>query len=106
MEGIVVMLTSDDPNPPHIGNLPVNNLISLYYVLRIILVRIDFSIIQSTATHYRQKNGLLDTVLLRPVRDRFFVRLPWFFAGKIGFDFDLWFALRTRHLGKFLKKRT
>ena len=38
------MLTSDDPNPPHICNLPIDNLISLYYLLWIILVRIDFSL--------------------------------------------------------------
>ena len=38
------MLTSDDPNPPHIRNLPIDNLISLYYLLWIILVRIDFSL--------------------------------------------------------------
>jgi hypothetical protein len=37
MEGIVEMRTSDDPNPPHIGNLPIDNLISLYYVLWILL---------------------------------------------------------------------
>ena len=38
------MLTSDDPNPPHICNVPIDNLISLYYVLWIILVRTDFSL--------------------------------------------------------------
>ncbi len=38
------MLTSDDPNPPHICNVPIDNLISLYYVLWIILVWIDFSL--------------------------------------------------------------
>ena len=36
------MLTSDDPNPPHLCNLPIENLISLYYLLCIRLVRIDF----------------------------------------------------------------
>ena len=33
------MLTNDDPNPPHIGNLPFSDQISLYYVLWIILVQ-------------------------------------------------------------------
>ena len=42
-KGIVGMLTSNDPNPPQIGNLQVNNLISLYYVLWITPVRDRFS---------------------------------------------------------------
>ena len=37
-----MLLTNDDPNPPHIGNLPSGDLISLYYVLWIILVQTDF----------------------------------------------------------------
>ena len=39
LEGIVVLLRSNDPNPPQIGNVPSSNLISLYYLLWIILVR-------------------------------------------------------------------
>ncbi len=38
------MLTSDDPNPPRIGNLPIDDLISLYYVLWIILVQIELAV--------------------------------------------------------------
>jgi hypothetical protein len=102
MEGIVGMRTSDDQIPRHIGNLPIDNLISLYYVLWIILVRIDFCLILSLHMLKKYKNGLADLSL-----ETVFLCLPQFFLeGRVAFSIaDLWFALRTRHLGKFLKKR-
>ena len=67
------MLTSDDPNPPHICNLPIDNLISLYYVLWIILVRLDFSLHNTQLTLDSLITFLQVLLCELPIEESFFV---------------------------------
>ena len=45
LERYRALLTNNDPDPPDIGNLPFSGQISLYYVLWIILVSVNFALL-------------------------------------------------------------